>query len=86
MSDLSDSLTGAHLSWATWVIRSQSLISPETSEQIAHSFSFKWAILSKLANEQLAKEQIPNPACMLGCSDLALFTIFEKLHISADQD
>ena len=57
MSDLSDSLTGAHFWWATWVIFSQSLICPERSELIAHSCSFKWAILSKWAMSQWVKSQ-----------------------------
>ena len=52
MSDLSKSLTVPHLSWATWAIRSQSLICPERSEQIAHSCSFDLSDLSKWANSQ----------------------------------
>ena len=57
MSDLSDSLTVAHLSWATWAICSWVLICLEQSKQIAHSRSFdlsemsKWA-MSKWANSQ----------------------------------
>ena len=59
MSDLSDLLTVAHL---TWAIRSQLLICPERSELIAHSRSFdlsnlsEWAMskwgMSKWANSQ----------------------------------
>ena len=40
MNDLNDSLTVALLTWATWAIRSQSLICPERSELIAHCRSF----------------------------------------------
>ena len=50
MSDLSDLLTVAHLSWATWAIGSQSIICLERSEQIAHSRSFD---LIEWANEQM---------------------------------
>ena len=49
MSDLSESLTVAHLSWATWAIRSQSLICFEKSEGIAHSRSFDLSEFSALA-------------------------------------
>ena len=52
LSDLSDSLTVSHLSWATWAIRSQSLICPKQSDQIAHSRSFDMSNLSKWANSQ----------------------------------
>ena len=51
MSDLSDSLTVVLLTWATWVIHSQSLIYPEQSERIAHSCSFDLSDLSEWANE-----------------------------------
>ena len=56
MSNLSVLLTVTLLSSATWVIRSQSLICPERSEQISHSRSWKWAILS-----EWAYELIPSP-------------------------
>ena len=49
MSDLSESLTVADLSWATWAIRSQSLIYFEKSEGIAHSRSFDLSEFSALA-------------------------------------
>ena len=49
LSELSESLTFAHLSWATWTIRSQSLICPERPEQIAHICSFVLSDLSKWA-------------------------------------
>ena len=62
MSNLSDSLTVAILTWATWAIRSQSLICPERSEQITHSRSFDLSDLSKWANGRWANERIPNPA------------------------
>ena len=45
MSDLSDWLTVAHLSWATGAIQSQSPICPEPPERFAHSCSF---VLSEL--------------------------------------
>ena len=35
ISDLSDSLTVAHLSWAAWVTRSQSLICLKRNEQMS---------------------------------------------------
>ena len=70
MSDLSDSLTVAHLSWATWGIRSQSLICLDWSERIAQSCFLIWAKWAKLANERMsewanerwANERIPSPA------------------------
>ena len=59
-SDLSNLLTVALLTWATWAIHSQLLICPEWSERIAHSRSFDLSDLSKWA-----KEQIPNPEYMI---------------------
>ena len=47
MSDLSKLLTVAHLSWATWVILSQSLISSERPEWFAHGHSFVLSDLIK---------------------------------------
>ena len=47
----------AHLSWATWAIRSQLLICLVRSERITHSSSFD---LSELSD--WAKERIPSPA------------------------
>ena len=44
MSNLSDLLTVAHLSWASWGIRSQSLICPE---RFAHSLSLVLSNLSE---------------------------------------
>ena len=71
----------AQLSWATWAIRSRSLISSERLERFAHSCSFVLINLSKSlavahliwakwANEQMSKwamrnEQIPSPAKIL---------------------
>ena len=49
---MSKSLMVAHLSWATWANRSQSLICFERSEQIAHSHSFDLSEMSKWANSQ----------------------------------
>ena len=47
MSDLSESLTVAHMSWATSAIRSWLLISPEWPEGFAHGRSFVMSDLSK---------------------------------------
>ena len=58
MSNLSELLMVALLSWATRVIRSQALICPERSKRIALSGSLKWLILSKWANEQMSDEQM----------------------------
>ena len=52
MSNLSNSLTVALLTWATWAICSQMLICPEQSEWIAHSRSFDLSDLNKWANER----------------------------------
>ena len=52
MSDLSDLLTVAHLSWVTWAIHSQSLICLERCERISHSSSFD---LSEMSNERMSK-------------------------------
>ena len=68
MSNLSESLTVAHLSWATWAIRSQSLICLEGPEGFAHSHSFVLSDLSKLLTvlnwferiEQMIDERIPS--------------------------
>ena len=54
MSDLSNSLIVTLLTWATWAIRSQLLICPERSEQIAHSHSLKWVIFSIWAMSERA--------------------------------
>ena len=56
MSDLSDSLKVYRLIWATWAIRSQSLICLERSERIAHIHWFDLSEMSKWANER-----IPSP-------------------------
>ena len=69
LSDLSESHTVAHLSWATWAIRSRLLISSEGPERFTHGRSFVLSYLSKLltfahliwakwANEQISDEQI----------------------------
>ena len=58
MSNLSELLMVALLSWATRVIRSQALICPERSKRIALSGSLKWLIVSKWANEQMSDEQM----------------------------
>ena len=63
MSDLSNSLIVTLLTWATWAIRSQLLICPERSEQIAHSAHLIWAIWAneQWANERWANERILRP-------------------------
>ena len=69
ISDLSESLTVALLSWVTWAIRSQSLFCHEQPERFAHSRSFILSDLSKSlkvthliwviwANEGLGNEQM----------------------------
>ena len=71
ISDLSNSLTVAHLSWATLAICSQSLVSPEQSEWIAHSCSFDLSDLRELANSQPCSFVIhdkPNKLHMLSFS------------------
>ena len=68
MSNLNESLTVAHLSWATWAIRSRSLICIEQSEWIARSHSFdlsEMSEMSKWANEQWANKRIPCPVIFL---------------------
>ena len=89
MSNLSESLTLALLSWATWAICSLSLICPEQPEQFTHSRSFVlsdlinsltvayliWAIW---ANERWANEQNPNPDKFQPWEPTP--KIFEKVH------
>ena len=64
---------GRHLSWATWAICSQLLLSSERPERYAHGRSFVLSDLSKSltvahliwakwANERWANERIPSPA------------------------
>ena len=73
MSDLSESITVAHLSWATWAIRSRLLFWHEQPERFAHSRSFVLSDLRKSptvshliwaiwVNERWAYEQNPSPA------------------------
>ena len=68
MSDLSQSLSVAHLSWATWAIHSWSLISSEQPQRFAHNRSFVLSDLSEsltvahLIWAKWANEQIPSPA------------------------
>ena len=52
MSNLSELLTVAHLSWATWAIHSRSLICLEQSERIPHSRSFDLSKMREWANSQ----------------------------------
>ena len=66
MSDLSESIMVAHLSWVTWAIRSRSLICLEQPEQFAHGHSFVLSeslivahlIWTKWANEWMSDEQM----------------------------
>ena len=64
--DLSELVKFIHLSWATWVMCSQSLICPEQPEQIAHICLFVLSDLSKWANARMSEwaieQKIPNPA------------------------
>ena len=48
LSDVSESLTFAHMLWAIWAIRSQSLTSHERPERIAHIRSYAMSNLSHL--------------------------------------
>ena len=78
MSSLRESLTVAHLSWATWAIRSLSLFWYEWPERFAHSHSFFLSDLSKSltvahliwaiwANERMSNEQMSEfPALVKG--------------------
>ena len=76
MINLSELLSVAHLSWATWAIHSRSLFWHEQPEQFAHlSWAIRSFVLSDLsksltvvhliwaiwANERWANEWIPNP-------------------------
>ena len=68
MSKLSDSLTVALLIWATWAIRSQSLICLKQSEQIAHSRSFVYSEMSEWSNEQFPSPGVNMKThCKLRC-------------------
>ena len=53
MSDLSDLLTVAHLSWAIWSNRSQSLIWLEQSEQMSDERMIKFPTLFKMEQSPL---------------------------------
>ena len=72
MSDLSDLLMVALLSWATWAICSQLLICAEQFELFAHSRSFvlsdlsEWA-MSEWANSQPWGEVYPLTLLILAC-------------------
>ena len=67
LSDLSELLMVAHLSWVTWEIHTRSLISSEWPEQFAHGRSFVLSDLSKLLTvahliwAKWANERIPSP-------------------------
>ena len=77
MSNLSKSLTVAHLSWVTWVIHSRLLICLERPEHFAHSHSFVLSDLSKSltvpqliwakwANEGMSYEQMSEFPALVG--------------------
>ena len=55
MSDLRNSLAVALLTWATWAIRSQSLICPDWSEWIAHSWAIWLWAKELISNKQVRK-------------------------------
>ena len=86
MSNLSKSLTVAHLSWATWAIRSWSLICLERPEQLAHSRLFVLSdlgesltvahlIWAKWANERMSDERMSEfPALLFFLLDLVMFS------------
>ena len=57
MSNLSNSLTVPHLTWAIWAICLQSLICPERWEQITLRRSFDLSYLSKWAMSKWANSQ-----------------------------
>ena len=67
LSDLSELLMVAHLSWVTWEIHTRSLISSEWPEQFAHGRSFVLSDLSELLTvahliwAKWANERIPSP-------------------------
>ena len=69
MSHLRESLTVAHLSWATSAIHSQLLICPE---RIVHSRSFV-----------LSDERIPNPAEEMASQADNLWFVRNQCHHSA---
>ena len=63
MSDLSKLLTVAHLSWATWAIRSWSLICLEQPEQFAHNRSFVLSDLSELLRSLMTNDSARGMSC-----------------------
>ena len=73
VSDLSNSLTVAHLYWAIWEICSQSLIWFEQNEQ-----------MSKWANEQWANEWIPSPDSTYSSYTVCIVHMQNMLYITAD--
>ena len=78
MIDLSELLTVALLTWATWAIRSQLLICLEQYERIAHRRSFD---LSNWANERWANERIPNPAQMTKFQNLNIWKVLQTFFV-----
>ena len=95
MSNLSESLTVAHLSWVTWAICSRWLIFLERAERFAHSRSFVLSNLSesltvahliwaKWANEQMSDEWMSEFPALLICQlyegwEFALLTFHPSL-------
>ena len=89
LSNLSKSLMVAHLSWATWAIRSRSLISSEWPEQFAHgnscvlsdlseSLTVAHLIWAKWSNEQMSDERMSKfPALGFG-QHICLLTSDDK--------
>ena len=73
MSDLSESLTAAPLSRATWVIRSRLLFWNERPERFTHSGSFVLTFWANRSQSLIWFEQIPSPAIR---SILPIFAIF----------
>ena len=79
----------AHLFWATWAIRSRSLIYSERPEQFAHGHSFDLSEMSEWANERKSDERMSEfPAMKLavaaksakrGKQNLAVFRCLTNL-------
>ena len=80
MSNLSDSLMVARLTWATWAICSQSLICPEGSEQIAHSHSFDLRTI--WAEERMSEFSTLLKLKLIDCYLRVGFRIRKKVPIS----
>ena len=77
MSDLSKSLTFAHMPWAIWAIRSQSLTCPEWPERFTHGRSFVLSDLSEWAMSKWANSQ---PCISSTGAPLSKSVTLHKLH------